>query len=250
MFFFWCAFSLRRLAEKGYTAQEKLDKKQHSETQKKKRVAFAKKHLSKDAEAWKKYVQAVADMKIFTYYPKHLKPKHKRLRAKWTYMNAKERYQKPFQRPKRWFAGDDYKNVQKQKVFGFTSSNGKICAFLVNANYTGEMWAKDIDKKLAPFLKKCFPEKSSFRILLDGEGLLHKPVAKAAMRRHGIEVLPGWPGNHEFHNFLLEGSIGIIGAIREIGIKAEDNKIQQNKNRFSSGMEESTAKEEGEEDIL
>jgi len=188
------------LAEKGYTAQEKRDKKQFDEKQKTKRVAFGKKHLSKDAEAWKKYVQAVADMKMFTYYPKYLRSRFRRLRAKWTYMNAKERTQKAFQRPKKWFEKDDYKHVQKQKVFGFTTSNGKICAFLVPTNYTGEMWAKDIDKKVAPFLKKCFPEKSSFRILLDGEGLLHKPVAKAAMRRHGIEVLAGWPGSHEFHN--------------------------------------------------
>jgi len=188
------------LEEKGYTAQEKLDKKQHGEKTKKKRVAFGRKHLPKDAEAWKRHLQAVADMKIFSYYPKYLKSRHARLRASWTYMNAKERHQKKFQRPKKWLEGKDWKNVKKQKVFGFTTSNGKICAFLVPAKYTGEKWAKDIDRKVAPFLKKCFPGKTSFRILLDGEKLLHKPCAKAAMRRHGIEVLAGWPGNPEFHN--------------------------------------------------
>ena len=49
---------------------------------------------------------------------------------------------------------------------------------------------------------------------------------------------------------LLKGSIGIIGAIREIGAKAEDSKNLHNKNRFSSGVDEDIAKEEGEEDIL
>ena len=188
------------MAEKGYTAQEKLDKKEHKEQNKKERVAFGKKHQHKDAEAWKRYMQAVADMKLFSYYPKFLRPKFMRLRAKWTYMNEKEKYQEEFQRPKKWFPGDEWKFVKKQKVFGFTTSNGKVCAFLVPANYTGEKWAKDIDRKVAPFLKKCFPDKTSFRVLLDGEPLLHKRVAKAAMSKHGITVVPGWPGNPEFHN--------------------------------------------------
>ena len=188
------------MAEAGYTCQEKLDKKEHKSMNKEKRVAFGKKHQDKDAEAWKRYVQSVADIKIFSYYPKFLRPKFLRLRAKRTYMNEKEKYQEAFQRPKKWFEGEDWKHVRKQKVFGFTTSNGKVCAFLVPPSYTGEKWAKDIDKKLAPFLKKCFPDRTSFRILLDGEPLLHTACAKAAMRKHGITVVPGWPGNHEFHN--------------------------------------------------
>ena len=59
---------------------------------KEKRVAFGKKHQDKDAEAWKRYVQSVADIKIFSYYPKFLRPKFHRLRAKRTYMNEKEKY--------------------------------------------------------------------------------------------------------------------------------------------------------------
>jgi len=192
--------SYRRLAKKGYTAQEKRNKSQPDEELKKRRVAFALKHIEKDAELWKSYLQVVADMKLFTFYPKILKPRHKQLRARWTYMNKKERYQAAFQRPKRWFKPKDYEKTKKQKVFGFTTSNGKILAFLVPEPYSGDKWARDVDNKVAPFLKKCFPGKTSFRILLDGEKLLHTPAAKRALKKHGIERLPGWPKNRAFHN--------------------------------------------------
>ena len=129
-----------------------------------------------------------------------LKPIHKQLRARWTYMNKKERYQTPFQRPKKWFSLKEYEKTKKQKVFGFTTSTGKILAFLVPPKYTAEKWAQDVHTKVAPFLKRCFPGKTEFKVLLDGEKLLHAPVAKAALRRHGIQSLPGWPKNRVFHN--------------------------------------------------
>ena len=75
------------------------------------------------------------------------------------------------------------------EVFGFTTSTGKILAFLVPMEYTGDQWARDVTTKVAPFLKRCFPDKEKIRILLDGEKLLHTPEAKAALKRHGIEVL-------------------------------------------------------------
>ena len=188
------------MAKKGYTAQEKLDKKKPDEALKKRRYAFAMKHIEKDAAVWKTFLQAVADMKLFTFYPKVLKPIHKQLRARWTYMNKKERYQTPFQRPKQWFSPKEYEKTKKQKVFGFTTSTGKILAFLVPPKYTAEKWAQDVHTKVAPFLKRCFPGKTEFKVLLDGEKLLHAPVAKAALRRHGIQSMPGWPKNRVFHN--------------------------------------------------
>ena len=59
--------------------------------------------------------------------------------------------------------------------------------------FTAEKWAALVKSKLAPFLKKSFPGKESFTILLDGEQLLHAPAAKAAMAEKGISVLSGWP---------------------------------------------------------
>ena len=108
-------------------------------------------------------------------------------------MNKKEKRQKPFVRPKKWFPKKEWKKVRKQKLFGFTTSNGKSLAFLVPKGYTAELWAEDVKKKLAPFLKKALPTLSSFQVLLDGEALLHSPVAKKAMKDNGISLLPGWP---------------------------------------------------------
>jgi len=203
------------LAKKGYIPQKKTSKYQPDQELVKKRYDWAMKHIQKDATAWKNFLQGVADMKLFTYYPKTLKPKHKALRSSWTYMNKKERYKKAFQRPKVWFPGDEYKLTKKQRLFGLTASNGKILAFLVPPKYTGELWAKDVEKKVAPFLRKAFPGKTSFRILLDGEPLLHKPVAKRAMRKHNIEVLAGWPKNPVSHDYP-QGTIRAIGTIKTI----------------------------------
>ena len=115
---FWPCPAPRRLAKKGYIPQKKISKSQPYEKQRAKRVAWVRRHQHRDATAWKAYLQAVADMKLFTYYPKHLKSAHRRLRASWTYMNNKEKYQTAFQRPKRWFPKEEYKKTKKQKVFG------------------------------------------------------------------------------------------------------------------------------------
>ena len=110
-------------------------------------------------------------------------------------MTKAERKKAKFQRPKKWFAKKLYKLTRKQWVFGMTTSNGKSLQFLVHTPRTGEQWAKDIKAKVVPFLKKSFPGKTSFQILLDGETLLHKPVAKAALTLGGVKVLPGWPAH-------------------------------------------------------
>ncbi len=83
--------------------------------------------------------------------------------------------------------------MKKQKIFGITTSNGKKLAFLINPPWNTEKWAEAIKKKVVPFLKKAFPRRSSFQILLDGEKLLHGPAAKRAMQAGKISVFPGWP---------------------------------------------------------
>ena len=108
-------------------------------------------------------------------------------------MTKKEKKQGAFQRPKKWFPKDQYKTVKKQTVFGLTTSNGKSLQFLVDKPRSGEQWAADIKKRVGPFLKKAFPNLTSYRILLDGEKLLHKPVAKAELAKWNISVIPNWP---------------------------------------------------------
>ena len=110
-------------------------------------------------------------------------------------MTDAERKQRKFQRPKRWFNKQEYKLVRKQWIFGLTTSNGKALNFLVSKPRTAEQWAGDVKRKVIPFLKKAFPERSSFRILLDGERLLNAPVAKTALASGGITTLPNWPAH-------------------------------------------------------
>jgi|MEHZ01.5.fsa_nt_MEHZ011409100.1_1 hypothetical protein len=184
---------IRRLADKGYVPEKKLSKSDPSYKQKQKRVLFCKRHKDTTPAEWKVQLQAVGDIKEFTYYPKELQPRFKRLRAPWTYMNKKEKKKGPFLRPKRWFNKKDWKKTKKQKVFGFTTSNGKVLAFLVPKSWAAEQWAPLIKKKLGPFLKRSFPDRNSFTVLLDGEKVFHAPVAKAAFRDQGINILPGWP---------------------------------------------------------
>ena len=79
------------------------------------------------------------------------------------------------------------------KVFGFTASNGKKLNFVVPTPFTAEVWAPLVKSKLYPFLKKNFPNRRQFTILLDGEKVLHAPAAKRAMEEKGIRVFPHWP---------------------------------------------------------
>ena len=130
----------------------------------------------------------------FTWYPVELQSKFQRLRAPWTYMTAKERNTGPFLRPKRWFPKAQYKKVVKLCVFGLTTSNRKSLQFVVPKPRTAEQWAVDVKNKLVPFIKKCFPNRTSYNILFDGEALLHADASKAAYRAGHITVAQGWPG--------------------------------------------------------
>ena len=184
---------IRRLADKGYKAETKIEKSDPGPALAKRRCEFAEEHKDKTAAEWKMELQAVGDFTYFTYYPLQLRPKFKKVRAKWTYMMKGEKTKSAFVRPKRWFPKKDYKLTKKQCVFGMVTSNGKSLAFLVPKPLTTEIWAGLFKKHVVPFLKKALPRRSNFQILLDGEQLLHGPAAKAAMVLHGISVLPNWP---------------------------------------------------------
>ena len=81
-----------------------------------KRIRFGKKYEGWSAQKWKAELQAVGDLKDFTFYPKALKPRFYRLRSPWTYMNDAEKKKPAFQRPKKWFAKQEWKKTKKQKV--------------------------------------------------------------------------------------------------------------------------------------
>ena len=188
---------IRRLAEKGFYPEKKESKTDLGRVTTKKRLKFCHKYEDLDANQWKSECQGVADFKEFTWYPRELQPKFQKLRASWTYMNAKEKKLPAFQRPKKWFDGKSYKKVKKVKFFGLTTSTGKQLSFEVpmgKGEYDGNKFAAHVRKKIGPFLKKCFPNKTSFQLLLDGEKVQHTAEAKRAMREFGISTLKDWPG--------------------------------------------------------
>ena len=74
-----------------------------------------------------------------------------------------------------------------------TTSTGKCFAVLVPQPFSKEIWADMVRTRVAPFLRKAFPERRQIRLLLDGERLLNADCALAAMEQKGICLLDGWP---------------------------------------------------------
>lgn len=188
---------IRRLAEKGYCPAKKRSKTDLGVKRMRKRVKFCNNHIDRTASQWKTFLQAVGDFKEFTYYPKELQPTFRKLRASWTYMSKKEKSMPAFQRPKKWFPRNEWKKTKQIKVFGLTTSSGKQLCFEVPLGkhlFNSAKWAVFVRTKVAPFLRSAFPDKEMYRVLLDGEALLHAPEAKRAMRQQHIVTLPDWPG--------------------------------------------------------
>ena len=105
-----------------------------------------------------------------------MRPTFDRLKAAWTNMTDAERKQVEFQRPKRWFPKKEWAKVKKQKVFGITASIGAQLCFLTPKPYSTALWAADIQNRVVPFLKRVFPSRHTFTILLHGEALLHGKI--------------------------------------------------------------------------
>ena len=186
---------LRRLAAKGYVTQTKLSKTDLGPKQCAKRTNWCRKFKSRTPAQWKAKLQGCGDIKEFTYYPRGLRSKFKRLRSSRTIMSKAERQLPAFQRPKKWFNKAEWKTTKKQKVFGLTTSSGKICTFLVPSPFNAEVWADLVRAELGPFMRRAFPRHSERVILLDGEKILRAPAAKKAYGEFGITLLPGWPAN-------------------------------------------------------
>ena len=110
-------------------------------------------------------------------------------------MTKEEKIKPAFQRPDKWFPKKDYERTKKIKLFGMTTSNGKIIAFEVPMRITAEIFATYVMRRLGPFLKRTFPSKQNFRVLFDGEKIQHAPPAKAALRHFKITALSDWPAH-------------------------------------------------------
>ena len=196
-----------RLREKGFKMEEKLAGDDRGEQWRKRRVRFCTVHNKKSATQWANRAQAVADFRYFVYYPQGLKSRYERKSAPRTIMNKSEKTKVAVMKPKRHiFKRSEYKRAQKAKVFGLTTSVGTQLICHVPSRLDSKGWVKILHRRVGPFMKEAFPNRSSCTILLDGETLLHTDVAKAAMREEGLRALPDWPSHSPDLNPLAGGT--------------------------------------------
>ena len=189
-----CPRTLRnRLAAKGYIPRAKVEKDDLGKPYREARLAFCSVHDQRDPQGWQSHLQGCGDLCEIRYYPRTLRARFRRYSAAWTYMTVGERKKPAFARPKKFFKRKELRGTQKCKVFGFTTSSGRQLAVAVPLPFTSKDFAVVVRRRLGPLLRVEFPLRRRFRILLDGEPLLHAPPAQAAFAQFGIEVLPNWP---------------------------------------------------------
>jgi len=83
--------------------------------------------------------------------------------------------------------------VLKAKVFGVTTSTGKVFTCSVPAHPTAKDWIRVVETRLGPFMQAEYPNRTWKTLLLDGESLMHTEDAQAAMRKWGLRALSDWP---------------------------------------------------------
>lgn len=108
-------------------------------------------------------------------------------------MTKAEKKTKPYQRPVRWFTPKEYKLANHVKVFSITTSNGFSTSFVCPKPYDHLQFAAKIKTQVGPFLKRCFPDKRSIRLILDSEFIQHAPPCKREWKKFKVSCLPNWP---------------------------------------------------------
>ena len=174
--------------------QEKKSKDDYGDAWRKRRVDFCRMHQSKSSLQWSNFVQAIGDFKLFTYYPRGMKARHKVKNCKRTIMSKRERNRPAFLQPTHHiFTRTEHKRASKAKIFGITTSNGHCLVLPCPLDPSAKDWIKLVQKHIGGFLRAAFPERHTCQVLLDGESLLHTVQAKAALKAEGVRVLPAWP---------------------------------------------------------
>ena len=185
----------RRLAELGYTPTKKSEKHDFLSKQRVVRMSFCKSHAHRTPDMWAAHLQGCGDLKDFTYFPRKMKARFTRYRCAWTYMKASERRKAEFLKPKRdrMFGKRECKAAKKGKILGFTASSGRQLFIQCPSPWNSEAFARLVRRRVGPFFRSCLPAKTSMRILLDSEPLLHASVAKAAFAEFGLQPMASWP---------------------------------------------------------
>ena len=184
-----------RINVEGYTWQEKATKGEVGPKVQRDRMDFCKRNERKTEAQWLERVQAMCDFKDFTWFPPAMLQKVQKFRCKYTYLKEGEKLKPGLTIPKegRWFKRKEYKKAKKVKIFGCVLSSGASWATAMPRPCTSEAYCDMIKKKFLPMLKRRFPERSQWTILIDGEKLMHTPMAKALYQTNGIKLLPRWP---------------------------------------------------------
>ena len=183
-----------RLREKGYAMDEKRVGDDQGEEWRKRLLAFCKPKLQRSEAQWRNAVQAVGDFKMFTFFPRSLKGRHRVKSCSRTIMRRSEKNKGAFLKPRnKILSRSDWKKCTRAKVFGLTTSTGEVLAIPTPLHPTASDWIKLVQEKIGAFMAAAFPKRASYVILLDGEKIMHTDEAKAAMQEVGIRPLPDWP---------------------------------------------------------
>ena len=182
-----------RLHEAGYAKETKVDKEAPTEKNRKQRMDFCHENKHRSARDWLSYLQCVGDLKWFGWYPRKLQARHQRYRCKKTWLKKSEKYKPGMLRPKEWYTKKEWKLVKKIKLLGFTCSNGTTWSCVCPTPWNNEKFATIIRDHFGPWLHRQFPGRRQYRVLLDGEKLLHAPAPTRAFEEMRMVCLSNWP---------------------------------------------------------
>ena len=194
-----CVRTVReRMRDKGFQMGEKKAVDDKGDAWRKTRLHWCKLRRGWTEERCRSYVQGVADFKEFTYYAKKLKVRFQVKSCHRTIMSKGERNKPAFQKPKKakiFERGVYKKGAKRCKVFGVTTSIGKVLVLPSKKLHpTSEDWIKMVPL-VAQFMKDCYPDRTSYTLLLDGETILNTAEARAVMKSHGLRILQNWPSH-------------------------------------------------------
>ena len=156
-----------RLAQKGHKMREKLARDDKGEKWRRTRMVWCGRKRSRTATQWAETLQGCGDFRYFNFYPRGMKARHARKSAPRTIMSKKERRHANFTKPRKHiFKRSEYKRTQQVKVFGLTTSNGKLLICRAPKNPDANDWIRLVEKRVGPFMREAFPGRARMTILL------------------------------------------------------------------------------------